>query len=132
MLSIAVIGSMNTFSQTSLQIQELKITTEIKEENPFIQQSEEQIEKGCSTTNFLFRLYKRHISSQDHGVCHFKPSCSEYGLIATQKQGLFIGIINTLDRLNRCSGNNERLYPTADEEGYYLDEVRNIFYEKLP
>lgn len=58
----------------------------------------------------LFLFYKFAFSSQDANKCSFHPSCSEYGLIAVKKQGPILGILNTLDRLQRCNGLSPELY----------------------
>ena len=62
----------------------------------------------------LFVFYKHFISSQDFPSCNFTPSCSEYGLKAIKKKGLFVGILATFDRLSRCNN--------PDADGYEIDE----------
>lgn len=52
----------------------------------------------------LFLFYKFAISSQDYNKCTFSPSCSEYGLLSVKKHGVIIGIVSTIDRLQRCNG----------------------------
>jgi len=52
----------------------------------------------------LFLFYKFAISSQDYNKCTFTPSCSEYGLLSVKKHGVIIGIVSTIDRLQRCNG----------------------------
>jgi len=52
----------------------------------------------------LFLFYKYAISSQDLNKCSFTPSCSEYGLLSIKKNGFIIGIMSTIDRLQRCNG----------------------------
>ena len=52
----------------------------------------------------LFLFYKYAISSQDYNKCTFKPSCSEYGLMSVKKHGVIIGMLSTIDRLQRCNG----------------------------
>jgi hypothetical protein len=59
----------------------------------------------------LFLFYKYAISSQDYNKCSFTPSCSEYGLLSVKKHGVVVGIISTIDRLQRCNG----LSPTKYE-----------------
>jgi hypothetical protein len=41
-----------------------------------------------------FYFYKSFISSQDASHCSFTPSCSEYAVLAIQKQGIFAGLLN--------------------------------------
>jgi putative component of membrane protein insertase Oxa1/YidC/SpoIIIJ protein YidD len=52
----------------------------------------------------LFLFYKFAISSQDYNKCTFTPSCSEYGLLSVKKHGVIIGMLATIDRLQRCNG----------------------------
>ena len=52
----------------------------------------------------LFLFYKYEISSQDQNKCSFTPSCSEYGLLSIKKNGFIVGIMSTIDRLQRCNG----------------------------
>ncbi|MEX1190251.1 MAG: membrane protein insertion efficiency factor YidD [Bacteroidia bacterium] len=52
----------------------------------------------------LFLFYKFAVSSQDNNSCTFYPSCSEYGILAVKKKGALIGMLATLDRLQRCNG----------------------------
>lgn len=58
---------------------------------------------------FLIKVYQRTISP-DHGVvrrristCKFYPTCSEYAVLAMQKQGFFIGMVLTIKRIGRCN-----------------------------
>lgn len=72
----------------------------------------------------LYWFYKEFISSQDEGNCQFWPSCSEFGLLAIQQQGAFIGIINTFDRLMRCNGLSPELYEVHPERRLLKDPVK--------
>ena len=60
----------------------------------------------------LFLFYKFAISSQDYNKCAFHPSCSEFGLLAVKKHGAVLGMLATLDRLQRCNGLSPENYET--------------------
>jgi putative component of membrane protein insertase Oxa1/YidC/SpoIIIJ protein YidD len=70
----------------------------------------------------LFLLYKFAISSQDYNRCAFHPSCSEFGLLAVKKHGALIGMLATLDRLQRCNG--------LSPENYETDPVRMVLIDQ--
>ncbi len=72
---------------------------------------------------FLFWMYKQFISSQDiPNVCRFHPSCSEYGLLQIDKNGLIIGSLATFDRLTRCNGRqNEDVYYYNVDKKRFVD-----------
>ncbi len=72
----------------------------------------------------LFIFYKSFISSQDGNSCSFTPSCSEYGLQAIQKKGLFIGTLATFDRLTRCNGLSPENYSYDAEKHLLIDPVQ--------
>ncbi len=67
---------------------------------------------------FLFGLlywsYKNFISSQDIDSCVFTPSCSTYMIQSIQQHGVFIGYLDGMDRLMRCS-------PFAAQGGYSIN-----------
>lgn len=66
----------------------------------------------------LIRAYQLFISSQDKKVCHFTPSCSQYGMLAIKKYGILRGLLMTSDRLQRCHGMARkycRLHPETDK-----------------
>lgn len=69
----------------------------------------------------LFLFYKFAFSSQDANKCTFHPSCSEYGLIAVKKHGAPLGILSTLDRLQRCNGLSPELYLFDQERLLLID-----------
>lgn len=75
------------------------------------------------TARLLFSGYKYLISSQDRPSCNFQPSCSEYGLLATQQWGVVKGFLATFDRLTRCHPLNLAQYPRDPETGLALDPV---------
>ncbi len=122
--------SYDILAQTPEEIQNLKLKPSIDAENPYLEYSQQANGEVHQLTGWLFRFYKKFISSQDYGNCCFIPSCSEYGVIAIRKQGLLIGSINTLDRLTRCHGKNNPHYIKDEEKDLLIDEVRNHNYEK--
>ncbi len=69
----------------------------------------------------LFLFYKFAVSSQDNNKCTFSPSCSEFGMLAVKKKGPIIGIIATLDRLQRCNGLSPNHYEIDVEQGLLID-----------
>jgi putative component of membrane protein insertase Oxa1/YidC/SpoIIIJ protein YidD len=70
----------------------------------------------------LFLFFKFAISSQDYNRCAFHPSCSEFGLLAVKKHGALIGMLATLDRLQRCNG--------MSPENYETDQVRMVLIDQ--
>ena len=69
----------------------------------------------------LFLFYKFAISSQDNNRCSFYPSCSEYGMMAVKKKGPILGILATVDRLQRCNGLSPDKYPIDPEKNLLID-----------
>lgn len=59
------------------------------------------------------KLYQHYAPEQIRRRCLFKPTCSEYAILAIQKYGLIIGLIKTYIRLfKKCRGNIYRIdYP---------------------
>lgn len=52
------------------------------------------------------RLYQHYAPEEIRRRCLFKPTCSEYAILAIQKYGLIIGLIKAYKRLfKRCIGN---------------------------
>lgn len=72
-------------------------------------------------TSFIF--YKRFISSQDGNHCSFSPSCSEYAALSIQSKGVVKGILNALDRLQRCNGMSGKRYEVDKKTGLLIDPV---------
>lgn len=70
----------------------------------------------------LFLVYKEFISSQDVISCVFHPSCSEFAILAVQKQGV-IGAFNAFDRLTRCNGLSPEHYTMYKETNLFYDPV---------
>ncbi|MEO0107784.1 MAG: membrane protein insertion efficiency factor YidD [candidate division WOR-3 bacterium] len=67
------------------------------------------------------RCYQMFISSQDMSVCNFTPTCSRFGMTAIGRYGLIPGGLMTADRLLRCNGLNNYLYPRHPETGKAID-----------
>lgn len=59
------------------------------------------------------KLYQHYAPEQIRRRCLFKPTCSEYAILAIKKYGLIIGLIKTYIRLfKKCRGNIYRIdYP---------------------
>lgn len=59
------------------------------------------------------RLYQRYAPEHVRRRCLFKPTCSEYAILAIKKYGLIIGLVKTYFRaFKRCRGNIYRIdYP---------------------
>jgi uncharacterized protein len=50
----------------------------------------------------LIRFYQKVISPWMGPQCRFTPTCSQYGLIAFRRYGVFKGLWLTVKRLARC------------------------------
>jgi len=48
------------------------------------------------------RLYQRFVSRYTPPTCRFRPTCSEYGVVAIQRQGVFKGGLLLAWRILRC------------------------------
>lgn len=59
------------------------------------------------------RLYQHYAPEEIRRRCLFKPTCSEYAILAIKKYGLIIGLIKAYIRLfKKCRGNIYRIdYP---------------------
>ena len=51
----------------------------------------------------LIRLYRIFISPLLGSNCRHTPTCSEYGIIALKKHGVFKGIFLTAKRVLKCN-----------------------------
>jgi uncharacterized protein len=86
----------------------------------------------------MIRLYQESISSQQHNVCVFQPSCSHFGQEAIQHYGLAKGVLLIADRLQRCNNFASQYgYGYDQATGRLLDPVlnyqfRNPAYDSLP
>ncbi|MBN2189166.1 MAG: membrane protein insertion efficiency factor YidD [Chitinispirillaceae bacterium] len=70
------------------------------------------------------RLYQNLISSQQHNICVFTPSCSHFGMESIRQCGFVKGILLTSDRLQRCS-------QFASQYSYRLDTATGRFHDPL-
>ena len=60
----------------------------------------------------LVRVYQRYAPETRRRMCLFKPTCSEYAILALNKYGSIRGTIKTIDRLKRCKGGKYHIdYP---------------------
>ena len=58
----------------------------------------------------VIRLYQHYASEEVRRRCLFKPTCSEYAILALQKYGVVIGLYKTYIRLfKKCRGNIYRI-----------------------
>lgn len=51
----------------------------------------------------LIRLYRIFISPLLGSNCRYTPTCSEYGIIALKKYGVFKGTFLTVKRIIKCN-----------------------------
>ena len=52
---------------------------------------------------YLIKFYRIFISPLIGGNCRHTPTCSEYGIIALKKHGVFRGIFLTSIRIMKCN-----------------------------
>ncbi|MCP8616404.1 membrane protein insertion efficiency factor YidD [Salirhabdus salicampi] len=52
---------------------------------------------------FLIKFYQKWISPMKLPACRFQPTCSQYGLEAFQRFGMFKGLFLTLQRILKCN-----------------------------
>tara|TARA_B100000925_G_C21740667_1_gene359080 strand:+ start:12 stop:242 length:231 start_codon:yes stop_codon:yes gene_type:complete len=52
---------------------------------------------------YLIKLYRLFISPMIGSNCRYSPTCSEYGLKALKKYGLFKGLYLTTKRILKCN-----------------------------
>ena len=50
----------------------------------------------------LIRFYRKFISPMKGTKCPYIPTCSEYGLEAIEKHGVFRGVWLGIKRISRC------------------------------
>jgi putative component of membrane protein insertase Oxa1/YidC/SpoIIIJ protein YidD len=87
--------------------------------NPFLfQDTNGQILK------LIFYFYKKYISSQDAVKCAFIPSCSEYSVQSIHHNGLFVGILDSFDRLSRCHTFSRDKYEIDPKTKLFIDPVK--------
>lgn len=61
---------------------------------------------------WLIRFYQRHLRIYHNRSCIYRPSCSEYAILAVQKYGSLRGIYYGYGRIQRCNG---ALYSGGDD-----------------
>jgi putative component of membrane protein insertase Oxa1/YidC/SpoIIIJ protein YidD len=69
---------------------------------------------GADPLSSMIRFYRgplNHLSSVRPGECPMYPSDSEYSLQSTQKHGMLLGWIMSVDRLMRCGRDETKLSP---------------------
>lgn len=60
----------------------------------------------------LVHVYQKYAPESRRRMCLFKPTCSEYAILALNKYGSVLGTIKTIKRLKRCKGTKYRIdYP---------------------
>lgn len=72
----------------------------------------------------LIRLYQKFVSSQQHNVCVFTPSCSHFGMESVERFGFVKGVLLTADRLTRCN-------TFVSQGGYGFDPVTGKFIDSI-
>ncbi len=50
----------------------------------------------------LIKLYQKYLSPAMGRTCRFHPSCSQYGIDAIEKHGVWQGIFLTISRILKC------------------------------
>ena len=65
-------------------------------------------------------FYRTHISPKFPPMCKFYPTCSEYGITAIERFGVFKGSLLIIWRLIRCSPLTSGGYdPVPEKKEYY-------------
>lgn len=60
----------------------------------------------------LVHIYQRNAPESRRRMCLFKPTCSEYAILALNKYGSVRGTLKTINRFRRCKGSKYRIdYP---------------------
>lgn len=65
--------------------------------------SENDVSDERILARFMIRVYQTFVSSQQHNVCVFTPSCSHFGMESVERCGFIRGFLLTADRLTRCN-----------------------------
>lgn len=60
---------------------------------------------------FIIRLYQKYAKIETRMKCCFKPSCSEYAILALEKNGVIKGIKLSIKRFRRCHPPGGEDYP---------------------
>lgn len=92
-----------------------------KETYEFAKKTNNEVEAVFSG---LFLFYKSFLSSQDAISCVFYPSCSVYGFQTIKKHGVFMGMLDTFDRLSRCHALSPENYDIQPETHLFYDPVQ--------
>lgn len=115
-----LLNTSSAFSQDKSDIDLMNGLFEVKNQQPdykiFAKENPNEIQLIASG---FFLFYKSFFSSQDGNHCVFHPSCSVYTIESVKKNGVFIGFMDGMDRLQRCN----RLSP----ENYERYENTNLF-----
>ena len=51
---------------------------------------------------WLIKIYQSKAKIETRLKCCFEPSCSEYAILALEKDGLIRGVVKSINRLKRC------------------------------
>jgi putative membrane protein insertion efficiency factor len=100
--------------------------------SPVVHQQEEKTHPEASGRVFLspIRFFQQHISPIDGPRCQFSPTCSTYGHQAVRRQGPFLGILITADRLMRCNYWTDRLNYVRLPDGHLADPLADNLLEE--
>jgi putative component of membrane protein insertase Oxa1/YidC/SpoIIIJ protein YidD len=74
----------------------------------------------------LVGFYQRHISGIRGTSCPMHPSCSNYGWMALNQEGVVAGTFLIFDRLLRCGHDRVHYAITLTEKGYRLFDSTNL------
>jgi putative membrane protein insertion efficiency factor len=85
---------------------------------------EDEVSDVRIVSRFLIRVYQAYVSSQQHNVCVFTPSCSHFGMEAVERFGFVKGFLPTADRLTRCNS-------FVSQGGYEFDPVSGKFIDNV-
>jgi putative component of membrane protein insertase Oxa1/YidC/SpoIIIJ protein YidD len=119
-----VLSGFNVYSQSKSDIELVSNLFEVKSEKPdykvFAKENPNELQLIASG---LFLFYKSFFSSQDGNHCVFHPSCSVYTIESIKKHGIFIGIIDGMDRLQRCNRLSPEKYERYENTNLLSDPV---------
>lgn len=110
-------------AQTTSEVKQMKSVIKNNNVKPGYKYAGNNINEIQYLFSGLFLFYKTFISSQDGQSCSFTPSCSEFGMEAVKRQGVFTGILNTFDRLTRCN--------SLSPEKYTIHPHTHLLYDPL-
>lgn len=57
----------------------------------------------------VVQMYQHYAPEELRRRCRFRPTCSEYTILALRKYGVLIGLYKSIHRLNRCKGDIYRI-----------------------